>query len=129
MSGGPPLSGGIYAATYRAHKLRAGVDRHAPQAGVTFAKMGTALPNDDYYFQSALTTHTSVDINAAVTGANGTALITNRTIGESAVFDGLNGLGAGCRWEYHAAASLPGVVFIQIFRKGDLIGQPGSCND
>jgi hypothetical protein len=60
---------------------------------------------------------------------NGTALVTNRAISESVAFDGLGGLGTGCRWEPHAAASLPGVVFIQIFRKADLIGQPGSCTD
>ena len=128
-SGGPPLTGGIYVAAYRAHKLRAGIDRHAPQADVTFAKSGVAVMDDDYYFQAALTTNTTVDPAANVTGMNGTALVKNRTIGEQPVFDGLGGLGAGCRWEPHAAASLPGIVFIQIFRKGDLIGQPGSCND
>ncbi len=128
-SGGPPLSGGIYAATYRAHKLAAGVDRHAPQAGVQFAKNGTAIPNDDFYFMPALTTHTLIEPTASVTGANGTSLVINRTISESVVFDGIGGLGTGCRWEPHAAASLPGVVFIQIFRKTDLIGTPGSCLD
>jgi hypothetical protein len=128
-SGGPPLSGGIYLAAYRAHKLVAGVDRHAPQAGVTFAKNGGALPNDDYYFEAALTTHTTIDPVATVTAANGTALVTNRMISESVMFDGIGGLGTGCRWEPHAAASLPGVVFIQIFRKADLIGTPGSCLD
>jgi hypothetical protein len=134
-SGGPPLSGGIYAAAYRAHKLvppMAGVppvDRHAPQADVQFAKNGVALPADDHYFMPALTTHTTIDPSASVTGMNGTALVTNRAISESVAFDGLGGLGTGCRWEPHAAASLPGVVFIQIFRKADLIGQPGSCTD
>jgi hypothetical protein len=69
------------------------------------------------------------DPGATVTGMNGTALVANRTIGESVAFEGIGGLGTGCRWEPHAAASLPGIVFIQLFRKADLIAMPGSCND
>lgn len=129
-SGGPSLATGIYVASYRAHKLGPGVDRHAPQAGVQFYKnTGQDVTADDYYFQTALTTHTTIDPAATVTGANGSTLVTNRTISESVAFEGTGGLGTGCRWEPHAAASLAGVVFIQIFRKADLIGQPGSCQD
>lgn len=128
-SGGPSLAGGIYVAAYRAHKLAPGVDRHAPQAGVQFAKMGSPLTSDDYYFMPSLAQNTLIDPAATVTGANGTALVTNRMISESVAFDGIGGLGTGCRWEPHAAASLPGIVFIQIFRKADLIAQPGSCQD
>jgi hypothetical protein len=129
MNGGPPLSGGIYLATYRAHKLGPGVDRHAPQAGVQFAKMGAPLTANDHYFQAALTTHTLTDPAASVTGMNGTVLVTNRSVAESVAFDGIGGLGAGCRWEPHAAASLPGIVFAQVYRKTDLVAQPGSCTD
>jgi hypothetical protein len=78
---------------------------------------------------ASLTQNTLIDPAATVTGMNGTALVTNRMISESVAFDGLGGLGTGCRWEPHAAASLPGIAFIQIFRKTDLIAQPGSCVD
>lgn len=129
-SGGPSLANGIYVAAYRAHKLRTGVDRHAPQAGVTFAENSAAAhTDDDFYFQAAQTTNTTVDPAATMTGANGSVLVKDRSIGEGVEFDGLGGLGTGCRWEPHAAATIPGVVFIQIFRKGDMPGQPGSCND
>jgi len=123
-SGGPSLANGIFAALYRAHET--GRD---PQAGVTFAKAGTALPDDDFYFQAALATNTTLDPAATVTAANGTALVANRALTEGLVFDGIGGLGTGCRWEPHAAVSLPGIVFVQVFRKVDLDAMPGSCAD
>ena len=125
-SGGPPLSGGIFAAIYRAHKADA-ADRDAPQADVTFTKMNMTVPSSDYYFAAAQTTRQTIDPATIMTGANGTALVTGRSVGEGPVFDGLGGLGTGCRWEQHAAASLPGVVFVQIYRKADLPSM--TCND
>jgi hypothetical protein len=117
--GGPSLAGGIFAAAYRAHET--GLD---PQAGVTFANMGTALPDDDFYF-----VNTSIDPAASATGTNGIALAINRSITEGVVFDGIGGLGTGCQWEKHAAVALPGIVFVQVFRKTDLDSMPGSCAD
>ncbi len=131
-SGGPPLSGGIYVASYRAHKLAMGVDRHAPQAGVTFANVDgtTTYTSDDYYFAAAETTHETIDGAASATGMNGTALVTGRSIAEGIVFGGNGGItSAGCRWEPHAAATIPGVVFIQIFRKIDQSGMTGACTE
>lgn len=130
-SGGPSLAGGIYVAAYRRHKLRAGVDRHAPQEGVTFAHQnGTTYPSQDYYFASTELEHRTIDPNATMTGFNGSALVTGRSVAESAVFVGQGGLGPNCRWEPHAAASLPGIVFVQIYRKTETIGaMPGSCQD
>jgi hypothetical protein len=129
-SGGPSLAGGIYVATYRKHKLVDGVDRHAPQDGVTFAHLDTTTyPGDDYYFTPAQTTIQTVDTVATATGLNGTALVINRSVGEGAMFVGQGGIGTGCRWEPHAAASVPGIVFIQIFRKIDQSGSPGSCTE
>ncbi|HEY5945732.1 MAG TPA: hypothetical protein VIV40_09585 [Kofleriaceae bacterium] len=125
-SGGPPLSGGIYAPVYRAHKLPS-TDPFAPQMGVTFARSGVALPANDYYFQAAIVDRTTVDGAATATGANGTALVTNATTNDSVSYGGLGGLGNGCKWELHAGASLPGIVFIQIFRKADITGQ--TCAD
>jgi hypothetical protein len=127
---GPSLAGGIYVATYRKHKLADGVDRHAPQDGVTFMHLDTTTyPGDDYYFTPTQTTNQTIDTAASATGLNGTALVTNRNTGEGIMFIGQGGVGSGCRWEPHAAASIPGIVFIQIFRKIDLSGMPGTCTE
>jgi hypothetical protein len=124
MSGGPPLSGGIYALVYRQHK-----DPTKPelQAGVTVTKSGNTIPANDYYFQAALTDRTTIDPAATATGANGTALVTNASVSDSVVYAGQGGLGAGCRWELHAGASLANIVYIQVYRKADIIGQ--TCSD
>jgi hypothetical protein len=125
---GPPLSGGIYAPVFRAHKLpvTSGTP-FDPQMGVTVTKNSATIPSNDFYFQAAQTTRATIDINATATGANGTALITNASVMDSVAYAGSGGLGAGCRWEPHAGASLAGIVFIQVFRKIDIIGQ--TCND
>ena len=60
------------------------------------------------------------------TGANGTGFVNNATLNDG-LYYGQGGLGAGCVWEGHAAASLPGIVFIQVFRKTD--ATPATCND
>jgi hypothetical protein len=124
---GPPLSGGIYAPVFRQHRKGSG-DQFANQAGVTFTKAGNTVPANDYYFTAAETMRTTVDTNATATGANGTALITGATIDDSVMYAGTGGLGTGCRWEPHAGASLPGIVFIQVFRKIDAV-VGGPCND
>lgn len=128
QSGGPSLANGIYAATYRKHKLAAGVDRHAAQDGVTFARAsdGMTYPSQDHYFTSTATLHQTIDMNATATGANGTALVEGRSLSEGG-FGGVGGLGSGCAWEPHLAVSLPGIVFIQIFRKVDVTA--GSCTE
>ncbi len=126
--GGPPLSGGIYATVFRAHKA----DDGTPQAGVTVTRKTNTIPADDYYFLPTQTTRMMIDSSAGATatGANGTALITNASVTESLAYAGNGGLGAGCKWDPHAGASLSafgGIVFIQIFKKSDIFGM--TCND
>jgi len=127
-SGGPPLSGGIYAAIFRQHKKGNG-DQFANQDGVTITKSGNTIPTQDYYFTASETTRMTVDAAAIATGANGTGLLTGASVADSVVYSGQNGITSTstCRWEPHAAASLPGIVFLQIYRKIDQIGQ--TCTD
>ena len=127
-SGGPAFSAtaGIYAAVFRAHKIGNG-DPFANQSGVTITKSGNTIPANDFYFTAAQTTRETIDPAATATGANGTAFVNNAVASEGLVYNGQGGLGAGCRWDPHAGASLGGIVFIQIFRKLDILGQ--TCND
>ena len=127
-SGGPPLSGGIYAAIFRRHKKGNG-DEFANQDGVTITKSGVAQPANDFYFSMNETNHQTIDGAATATGVNGTVLYTNASVADSVVYGGMGGITAttACRWEPHAAASLPGIVFFQIYRKLDQIGQ--TCTD
>jgi len=117
-SGGPAISSGMFVAIFRA--MRAG---QATQAGVTILRNGAPIPGDDFYFEAAEATRTTIDPIATSTGANGTALVTN------AQLDGYIGAGAlpsECAWEAHAGVSLPFVLFVQIFRPTDASGQ--TCN-
>lgn len=126
-TGAPTLSGGIYAAVFRKHKKGVG-DPFENQSGVTIQKSGTDATSQDWYFQPTELTHQNLLATATATGANGTALVTGAMISDgAAAYSAQTGLGPGCRWEAHAAASLPGIVFIQVYRKLDIIGQ--TCND
>jgi hypothetical protein len=125
-SGGPSLAGGIYALVFRQHKTGAN-DVTMNQAGVTVTKMGNTIPANDFYFGSTAMDRTTIDAAAVATGANGTVLVTNASVADSVSYSGQGGLGTGCRWELRAGASLPGMVFIAIFRKVDIIGM--TCND
>jgi hypothetical protein len=131
-SGGPPLSGGIYAPVFRAHKLPVTAPNTPldPQAGVTVLFDGNTIPNNDFYFQAAQLTRTTIDTAATATGMNGTVLVTGANVGQGVKYGGSGGLGAGCTWEPHAGASLSnfgGIVFVQVFRKLAILGQ--TCND
>ena len=68
------------------------------------------------YFGSTAASRTTLDSNAHVTGANGTAFynITNPALTD--MYSGTGGLPGGCTWDSHAAVALPGLVFIQTFR-------------
>lgn len=110
---GPPVSGGIFVAIFRA--MRTG---QANQAGVTILKGPTPIPDDDFYFAGAA--RTTIDAAASATSANGTALVTNAQLEG---YIGAGGLPAECAYEGHAGVSIPNVLFIQIFRPTDASGQ------
>jgi hypothetical protein len=121
-TGGPPLSGGIYVGVFRSHKENADGtftgDPFATSSGVTFTKSGVASPSDDYYFM-AETTHQHVDAAATLTSTNGTVLYTNASVSDGLVYSGDSGGitdTTNCQWDSHAAASLPNIVFFQIYR-------------
>ena len=115
-SGGPTIASGYYVPVFRGHKtgsdLVAGVT-------VTFGPMSAPPPastdtNRDFYFASDATTRNTLSATAAATGVNGTALFGGANLGE--LYSGAGALPAECRWDIHAGASTPGVVFIQVFR-------------
>ena len=114
-SGGPPMSGGIYAMVFRAGKSgtanRAGVMRTGGSAAV-----------DEVYFQAAQTTRTTVDASATATGANGTALVTNASVNDGLAYSGSGGLPPECQYSTHAGVSLPFILFIQVLRPTDRAG-------
>ena len=132
-SGGPPVSGGIYVGIFRAHKCdeTTGMctgDRFANQSGVTITKSGSTLPNNDYYFNATDTTRTTIDPAATATGSNGTGLLTGASVNDSLVYSGTGGITdtTNCKWETHAAASLPQIVFFQVYRPMNQLGK--TCN-
>jgi hypothetical protein len=120
-TGGPPVSGGVYVGVFRTHVCSTtGVctgDSTATQGGVTFTKSGATEPTDDYYFMTE-TTHDHVDPVATATSINGTGLLTGASVNDSLVYSGTGGITdtVNCKWETHAAASLPNIVFFQIYR-------------
>ncbi|CAN5873661.1 hypothetical protein BH11MYX3_BH11MYX3_35690 [soil metagenome] len=117
-SGGPPLSGGYYVNIFRGH--RTGTDT---VAGVQSTRSGNPNPTNDYYFTPAQTTRETVLTSATVTGVNGSALITNASVLENPVYSGTGGIPAECAWETHAGASIPNIVFIQLFRPQNAVAQ------
>ncbi|HEU0032744.1 MAG TPA: hypothetical protein VFQ53_19065 [Kofleriaceae bacterium] len=118
-SGGPPISIGMYVTIFRA--MSTGL---ANQAGVTVTRNGSTIPADDYYFQATQATRTTVDAAANATGANGTAIVTNAKLGE--LYGAQQGpLPAECRWSTAQGASLPFIVFVQIFRPVN--ASPATC--
>lgn len=115
----PPTSGtGVFVGIYRAHRV--GFEN---QPGVTVTKNGSPQPANDFYFQAAETTRRTVDAAANVTGANGTALILGAVASQGPVFSGSGGLPAECVWEPHAGGTIPGIVFVGLFRPANAIGQ------
>ncbi len=130
------LMTGVYAAVYRAHKVKPNDPTQMPadllvgQAGVKAATNTATNPTpvpaaNDFYFGPTAADRMTITTDAS-TGVNGTALVNNASLAQN-LYYGAGGLGTGCIWEGHAAASLPGIVFIQVFRK--LAATPGSCND
>ena len=110
-TGGPPMSGGVFAMVFRAGKTGA-----AHQSGVTRA--GPAV-GTNYYFIAAQDTRTTIDSAATVTGANGTVLVTGATLLQGFTYTGTGGLPAACQYSSHAGIALPFILFIQILRPID----------
>jgi hypothetical protein len=111
-SGGPPLSTGYYVPIFVQHST--GFD---PQSGVTFLQtMGSGT--QAFYFTPAETTRTTIVGAATMTGANGTALVTGADVADNLAYTGTGGIvdTTNCKWETHAGATLPGIVFAQIIR-------------
>jgi hypothetical protein len=121
-SGGPQVSSGVYVGIFRSHMCdMSGTctgDRFANQMGVTITKSGVAQPANDYYFMAAETNHQHVDAAATATNVNGTVLYTGASVNDSLVYSGTGGIAdtTACQWESHAAASLPNIVFLQVYR-------------
>ena len=117
-SGGPPVSGGIFVTLFRASKTGL-----ADQAGVTVTRANAPIPDNDFYFMATEAVRDTVDPAATTTGANGTGLVINASAADGLSYSGQGGsLPAECRWELHAGASLPYIVFVQIFRPIDAVG-------
>jgi hypothetical protein len=121
-TGGPMLTDGIYAGVFRTHVCATSDamctgDPQATQGGVTFTKSSVAEPSQDYYFMTE-TTHDHIDPAATATSINGTVLFTGASVADGLIYSGTGGITdtANCKWESHAAASLPGIVFFQIYR-------------
>lgn len=117
-SGAPPLSGGYFINVFRGHST--GTDN---VAGVTVTRMGNPNTANDYYFRGTQTLRQMIDGSATTTGMNGTALVANASIADGTAYSGINALPATCRWEVRPGASLPQVVFIQVLRPVNAVGQ------
>jgi hypothetical protein len=123
-TGGPPVSSGVFAAVFRAHACPGGTctgDPLAPQSDVAIVKpVGNA-----YYFAPGQAARMTIDPTQMMTGANGTGILTGITAMDGPV-TGMGGIvdTADCSWESTAAAALPNIVAIQVFRK---IG--AACNE
>jgi hypothetical protein len=120
-TGGPMLANGIYSAIFRTHGCDStGTctgDGFANQMGVTITKSGNPQTSNDYYFQ-AETGRMHIDGTASATSIDGTGLYTGASVNDNIVYSGTGGIGdtTNCTWESHAAASIPGVVFMQVYR-------------
>jgi len=62
---------------------------------------------------------------AFATSANGTGLLTNANVMDGLAYSGTGGITdtTNCQWENHAAANVPGLLFIQIYRKVAKLGK------
>jgi hypothetical protein len=107
---------GIFAAIYRGHKT--GFDT---VAGVTVSRNQIADAAHDYYFTN-VANRTAIDSAATATSANGGALFNITNQAPTDVYSGSGALPSGCMWDFHAGASVPYVVFVQIFRPTNVSG-------
>ena len=122
-SGGPPFANGIYASVFRQHTCDGGScvgDSFALQSGVQITKSGAVNMANDFYFKASDgMTRQNIDSTVNATTANGTGLLINASVTDSLAYAGTGGITdtTNCQWESHAAANVPGLLFIQIYRK------------
>ena len=106
-------AGDPFGATSFAEKgVAAVIFRHAgdPVPGVVATLGGDAQPADDYYFESAETTLSTIDPAADETGDNGAGLLVN--ISGVVTLSGMGAEPGGCEWASELAASPAGAVFV-----------------
>lgn len=113
-SGGPPISGGIYAMVFRTN----GSGR-TNRSGITVSKNGGGVSANDYYFTAGQATRATVDAAATATGVNGTGLVTGATLGEA--WSG-TGLPAECAYPAFPGVALPYILFVQVLRPTNASG-------
>jgi hypothetical protein len=116
-SGGPPLSGGIYAMVFRARSKGAALN-----PGVMVTKSGATIPGSVSYLGGCSSLRLAADPAATATGGTGTALVTGAKVSDGLVYSGTGGLPAGCQYTTHAGASLPNILFIQVARPINVLG-------
>jgi hypothetical protein len=125
MTGGPTIATGIYTMIFRQKRAPSKLT----QAGVTVIKGAPPnlmpTPGTDHYFINTDVSRERIDAAANVTGANGTALVTNVTLAEGVYSGAPTGLPTECRWSAHPAQTVAGVVFVQILRP---VNGTGTCN-
>ncbi|MEO8549381.1 MAG: hypothetical protein ABI678_05395 [Kofleriaceae bacterium] len=127
-SGGPSFANGIYAPVFRAHVCDASstcADPFSNQSGVTFTKMGSPVPANDYYFMASDNQNRLHIDTTSATSANGTGLAIGTSVNDSLVYSGTGGITdtGNCQWEPHAAANVPGLLFIQVYKKTNKLGK------
>lgn len=87
-------------------------DHNGPVSGVQVRRNGALIPADDYYFSDTMSARMTVDPARTNTGPNGTVLVINSNT--PIEHDGVGAEPSGCQWPANLAASIPGVVFMQI---------------
>ena len=83
-----------------------------PRNNVQIRRNNMLIPTDDFYFSDSGIGRTTVVAAQAMTGANGTGLVINSNT--PIAHDGVGNEPSGCIWPSNLAASIPGVVFMQI---------------
>lgn len=119
-SGGPSIATGYYVPVFR--QRRTGF---LTQSGVQVIKVVAPMQvtANDFYFKAADVTRESIDNTTPqnVTGANGTALVSGASLADTA-YTGIMGLPPECKYSPAPGVTLPGIVFISIFRPTDQTG-------
>lgn len=115
-------SAGLAGPTFADRGVIAAIFRYqgVGRAGVTITRSGAPAPADDYYFLDAGQTRSAVD-SSGPTGASGGALLLNSGLVQHS---GTGGEPGSCQWPSRPAASIPGVVFVQLIDAETGAGAP-----